>query len=104
MDAALLASAALMGLAGSPHCVAMCGAVCAGLAGGERRAAWGFHLARGASYAVGGALAAASAGWAAQLGQASALLRPLWVMLHMAAFALGLYLLWRGRQPAWLER
>ncbi|QPF73293.1 sulfite exporter TauE/SafE family protein [Roseateles sp. DAIF2] len=103
MDLALIASALLMGLAGTPHCALMCGAACTGLVGGERRALWGFQLARLASYAAGGALAAASVGWAAQLGQASALLRPLWVMLHMAALGLGLYLLWRGRQPAWLE-
>ncbi|NWG73003.1 MAG: sulfite exporter TauE/SafE family protein, partial [Rubrivivax sp.] len=33
MDAALAFSALLMGLAGSPHCVAMCGAACTGIAG-----------------------------------------------------------------------
>ncbi|MDN3543780.1 MAG: sulfite exporter TauE/SafE family protein [Roseateles asaccharophilus] len=103
MDAALVSSALLMGLAGAPHCTAMCGAACAGLSRGGAGPAWSFHLARVLSYAVGGALAAASVGWAAQLGQASALLRPLWVMLHMAALGLGLYLLWRGRQPAWIE-
>jgi sulfite exporter TauE/SafE len=102
MDAALAGSALLMGLAGSPHCLAMCGAACTGLGAGQPRAIAGFQLARALSYAAGGALAAASVGWAAQLGQASALLRPLWVMVHMAALALGLYLLWRGRQPAWL--
>jgi hypothetical protein len=103
LDAALLASAALMGLAGTPHCAAMCGAACAGLSGGgQPRAVWAFQLARAASYAAGGALAAASIGWAAQLGQAGALLRPLWLLVHMAALGLGLFLLWRGRQPAWL--
>jgi uncharacterized protein len=103
MDAALAGAALLMGLAGSPHCVAMCGAACAGLTAGAPRAMAGFQLGRALSYAAGGALAAASVGWAAQLGQATALLRPLWVMVHMAALGLGLYLLWRGRQPAWLE-
>jgi sulfite exporter TauE/SafE len=103
MDGALVTSALLMGLAGTPHCTAMCGAACAGLSRGGAGPAWSFHLARVLSYALGGALAAASVGWAAQLGQASALLRPLWVMLHMAALGLGLFLLWRGRQPAWLE-
>lgn len=103
MDGALVTSALLMGLAGAPHCTAMGGAACAGLSRGGAGPAWSFHLARVLSYALGGALAAASVGWAAQLGQASALLRPLWVMLHMAALGLGLFLLWRGRQPAWLE-
>ncbi|MEO5736925.1 MAG: sulfite exporter TauE/SafE family protein, partial [Variovorax sp.] len=31
MQTALAASAFLMGLAGGPHCVAMCGAACAGV-------------------------------------------------------------------------
>lgn len=103
MDAALAGSALLMGLAGSPHCLAMCGAACAGLSAGSPRAMATFQLGRWLGYAAGGALAAASVGWAAQLGQATAVLRPLWLMVHMAALGLGLYLLWRGRQPAWLE-
>lgn len=104
LDAALATSALLMGLAGSPHCLAMCGAACAGLGGGRPDAQLGFQLGRALSYALGGALAAAAVGWIAQLGQAAALLRPLWVMLHMAALGLGLFLLWRGRQPAWLAQ
>lgn len=103
MDIALAGSALLMGLAGSPHCLAMCGPACVGLTAGERSAHVGFHLGRLFSYAAGGALAAASVGWIAQLGQASAVLRPVWVLVHLAALLLGLYLLWQGRQPAWLE-
>lgn len=103
MDLALAGSALLMGLAGSPHCMAMCGPACTGLTGGEVRAQTGFLLGRLLSYMLGGALAAASVGMMAQLGQAAAVLRPLWVLVHMAALLLGLYLLWRGRQPAWIE-
>lgn len=103
MDLALAGSALLMGLAGSPHCVAMCGAACTGLTGGQPRALAGFHLGRLLSYSIGGALAATAVGWVAQLGQSSALLRPLWILVHMAALGLGLFLLWRGRQPAWLD-
>ncbi len=33
----------------------------------------------------------------------SVALRPLWTFLHIAAIALGLLLLWRARQPQWLE-
>lgn len=103
MDLALAGSALLMGLAGSPHCLAMCGPACTGLTSGDRSAQLSFHLGRLFSYAMGGALAAASVSLIAQLGQASAVLRPLWVLVHLAALLLGLYLLWQGRQPAWLE-
>ncbi|MDC8783895.1 sulfite exporter TauE/SafE family protein [Paucibacter sp. hw1] len=107
MDAALAGSALLMGLAGVPHCLAMCGAACAGLtasAGASRAAMWGFQAGRLISYAVAGGLAAGSVNVLAQLGQTSALLRPVWVLLHAAALMLGFFLLWRGRQPAWLEQ
>ena len=100
LDLGLAASAALMGLAGIPHCLAMCGA-CSSVAGG--RAPRVFHLGRLLGYAAAGAVVAASVQLLGQLGQTSALLRPLWVLVHVAAFLLGLALLWRGRQPAWLE-
>lgn len=106
MDAALVVSAALLGFAGAPHCAAMCGAACTALTG--RRpggaASVGFHGARVAGYAAAGAVAAASVGALAQLGQWSPALRPLWTLAHVAALSLGLWLLWSGRQPAWLER
>ena len=99
LDASLALSAALMGLAGTPHCLAMCGASSAA-AGAS--APLQFQIGRLAGYAAAGALAAASVQVLGQLGQASALLRPLWVLVHVAALLLGLTLLWRGRQPAWL--
>ena len=102
-------SALLMGLAGSVHCVAMCGAASAAVVSscspGQPRAGWGgFHLGRLLGYAAAGAVAAASVGLLARIGQWSPALRPLWTLAHMAGLALGLYLLWQGRQPAWLER
>jgi sulfite exporter TauE/SafE len=103
LDLALAGSALLMGLAGTPHCLAMCGAASTAVAGPSRGGLLGFQLGRLFSYALAGALVAASVGLLAQWGQASALLRPLWVLLHVAAFLLGCALLWRGRQPAWLE-
>lgn len=103
LDAALAASALLMGLAGTPHCLAMCGAACTGLTARSRPALLGFMVGRLFSYSLAGAAAAASVGVLAQWSQSSALLRPLWVLLHVAAILLGLSLLWRGRQPAWLE-
>ena len=105
MDQALVLSALLMGLAGTPHCLAMCGAACTAATGGGRRSSlWSFHLGRGLAYAVAGAVVAASVGGLAAMGQAVAALRPLWTLLHLAALTLGLFLLWKGRQPGWMER
>lgn len=105
MDSALIASAALLGLAGTPHCAAMCGAPCAALVGpGQPAAVAAFHVARVAGYAAGGAVAAGSVGALLALSGLSPALRPLWALLHAAALALGAWLLWTGRQPAWMAR
>ena len=98
-----------MGLAGAPHCAAMCGPACAAVLGacevpGRRSPGVFFHLARIAGYAAAGALTAAGVGLLAWAGQGFALIRPLWSLLHMAALALGLWLAITGRQPAWLTR
>ncbi len=105
MDQALLLSAILMGLAGTPHCLAMCGAACAAAVGrGGPRHLLAFHAGRLLAYAAAGAVAAASVGALARLGQAVSALRPLWTLLHLAALLLGLWLVWQGRQPAWMAR
>ena len=105
MDQALIFSAVLMGLAGTPHCLAMCGAACTAASGGGRpRGLLAFHLGRALAYSAAGAVAAASVGSLAALGQAVAALRPLWTLVHVAALALGLFLVWQGRQPGWMER
>lgn len=109
MNAALATTALLMGLAGAPHCAAMCGAACTGIvracSGGaaQQGSTLSFHAARLASYAAGGALAAGSVSWLSTQGAQVAILRPLWTLLQVAAFALGLWLLVRGRQPAWID-
>jgi uncharacterized protein len=101
---ALIAAAGLMGLAGLPHCVAMCAAPCAAVAGRGRAAQPLFQIGRVAGYAAAGAVAAASVG-ALREGLAwSPVLRPLWTLLHLAALAVGLWMLWRGAWPAWLQR
>jgi len=96
-----------MGLAGGPHCIAMCGAACAGLsqAAGERRteALWVFQLGRVLGYAALGALAAASLQGLGWLTVQSAALRPVWTLFHVAAMVLGLVLLVLARQPVWLD-
>lgn len=108
MNSALAGTVLLMGLAGAPHCAAMCGPACAGLlraCGGRspQGPTVAFHLARLGSYAVGGALAAGSVAWLTTQGAQVALLRPLWTLLQVAAVVLGLWLLLRGRQPAWID-
>lgn len=104
MDFALVVSALMLGLAGAPHCISMCGAACTALLPpGQRTALWSFHLARVAGYAVGGALVASGINLLSAVGELSPALRPLWTLAHAAALGLGLWLMWKGRQPAWLE-
>jgi sulfite exporter TauE/SafE len=107
VDLALAISALMMGLAGGPHCAAMCGAAFGGVAGRHGAAAmtrtmWALQLGRLAGYAAAGALVAGSVSGLASLGVAAPVLRPLWALLHVAAIALGACLLWQGRAPAWL--
>lgn len=108
MQSSLAVTAVLMGLAGGPHCVAMCGAACAGLAQAaglrHRQALTAFQLGRLMGYSVLGAVAAGgmqALGW---LTIHSAAIRPLWSLLHVAAMMLGLWLILQARQPVWLER
>ncbi|MDO9002556.1 MAG: sulfite exporter TauE/SafE family protein [Aquabacterium sp.] len=103
MEIPLIASAAFLGLAGVPHCTAMCAAPCAAAVGkGGWPANLGFHLARVLGYSAAGGVAAASVGALAGWSQVAPALRPLWVMLHAAALVFGVWLLVKARQPAWL--
>lgn len=127
MSTTLAATALLMGLAGGPHCVAMCGAACAGItrAGSARidtsrlrgagsgqlvagdvatsGAMWNFQLGRLASYAAAGALAAAAVQSFAWLTTQSAALRPVWTLFHLAVLAWALMLVAQARQPMWVS-
>lgn len=98
-DIALVVSATLMGLAGMPHCAAMCSAPCA-LAGGQRPAR--LLAGRVLGYTAGGVVAAASAEALARASQGVALLQPAWALLQAALLLFGLMLLLQGRVPAWL--
>ncbi len=105
MDAALVLGAGLMGLAGSPHCAAMCAAPCAavtGRCGAARRHELlaGFTLGRLLAYTAGGAVVASSVAAFALLTEAAPALRSLWLMLQLAVLGLGLWLVVTGRQPA----
>lgn len=107
MQSSLALTALMMGLVGGPHCVAMCGAACAGIgqaAGARQGAAMAlFQLGRVLGYALLGGLAAASMHGLGWLTVQSAALRPVWSMVHVAALVLGLVLLWQARQPVWLQ-
>lgn len=106
MDSALLATALLMGLAGGPHCAAMCGAACSAVAGGRgalSQPMLALHAGRVVGYAAGGAAVAAGVSSLGTFETAAPMLRPLWGMVHVAAIALGLWLLRAGRAPRWLS-
>lgn len=107
MQTSMAITALFMGLVGGPHCVAMCGAACAGIAraAGDRgtSALLSFQFSRMLGYALFGALAAGSVQGLAWLGTNTAVLRPVWTMFHVAALLLGAVLLWQARQPAWIE-
>jgi sulfite exporter TauE/SafE len=121
MQTALAGTALLMGLAGGPHCVAMCGAACAGVirivrapeGGGvatlspgvrDGAASWVFHAGRVAGYAAAGAVAAAAVQSLGFASEQVAALRPLWVLLHVFVLAWALLLAALGRQPLWARR
>ncbi|MCF8154711.1 MAG: sulfite exporter TauE/SafE family protein [Rhodoferax sp.] len=107
MQSSLALTALLMGLVGGPHCIAMCGAACAGIsqsAGPNKNSAlWIFQIGRIVGYSVLGGLAAASLQGLGWLTVQSAALRPVWSLFHVAALVLGLMLLLQARQPVWLE-
>jgi sulfite exporter TauE/SafE len=108
MQTSMAVTALFMGLVGGPHCVAMCGAACAGIgrAAGERstQALWSFQLSRVLGYSLLGAFAAGSVQGLAVLGTSTVAIRPVWTMFHVAVLLLGLTLLWRARQPAWIDQ
>ena len=109
LDAALVASAALMGLAGAPHCAAMCGAACGAVVRGcsSRRPGAGFGAFAGGrlvGYATAGAVAASAVAMLNSLGASAVALHALWTLVHAGAFALGLWLAITARQPAWMSR
>ena len=107
MQTSMAITALFMGIVGGPHCVAMCGAACAGIsrAAGARstQALWSFQFSRMLGYSLFGAFAAGSVQGLAVLGTNTIAIRPLWTMFHAAAFLLGLALIWQARQPAWID-
>jgi uncharacterized protein len=130
MSTTLAVTALLMGLAGGPHCAAMCGAACGGLvrlggsvggpggAGGTGSGGTGviaiaartelspllaFHAGRLLGYALAGAAAALAVQSLAWLTTHTAALRPVWTLFHLIVLLWGLMLLAQARQPAWVS-
>lgn len=97
MLTSLLATAFLMGLAGIPHCTAMCGTACA--AAFPRGLSIWTLLGRAIGYACLGAVAAAAAGLVSRWGQQVAMIKPLWMMAQLAMVLLGGFMLVRGYVP-----
>ncbi len=97
MLSSLLATAFLMGLAGIPHCTAMCGAACAA-AFPKGLSIWTL-TGRAIGYACLGAVAATAAGLVARWGQQVAMIKPLWMMAQLAMVLLGGFMLVRGFIP-----
>jgi sulfite exporter TauE/SafE len=62
-----------------------------------------FQLGRVIGYGALGALAASTMQGVGWLSTQSAMFRPVWTLLHIVAFMVGVLLLWRGEQPIWLE-
>jgi len=106
-EISMVMSAFVMGVVGGPHCVAMCGAACAGIgrmaAPQSMRALLLFQFGRLLGYAVLGAVVAGSVQAFAWMGSNTAVLRPLWTALHVSALLLGAWLLIQGRQPYWID-
>lgn len=129
MLASLLLTAFVMGLAGGPHCIAMCGAACSSLPTGPSVAApsvphssaipvtmrprnawsrrwlqavpWSFYLGRMLGYGLLGGVAAETLHGLAWLSGQSHAFQPLWTFSHTLIFAWGSLLLLTGRQPQW---
>ncbi|MDP3678873.1 MAG: sulfite exporter TauE/SafE family protein [Methylotenera sp.] len=106
MQSALTYSALIMGLAGGPHCVAMCGAACTALTQSPQQphGIYLYHLGRLCGYATLGAIATFAIQSIAWLSSYSAILHPLWTFFHVLVFFWGILLLVFAHQPVWVDR
>ena len=100
MNHSIWLAALVMGWAGSPHCLAMCGPMCATQSGTTRQFA--FQTGRLLGYSLAGALAGVSmqavGDWSIQVQS----FRSLWSFVHILFLILGLVMLLRGDQPGWM--
>lgn len=96
----------MMGVAGGPHCVAMCGGACAYIQQNQlhRYDYLIFQFGRICGYASLGAVAASSVKSLAWLSEQTASLHPVWTFFHVLVLVWGLMLLVLARQPIWADR
>lgn len=103
----LVLTAFVMGIAGGPHCVVMCGAACAGVGQAQGRKGFfalsQFHIGRLIAYSILGFVAAFSMQAVGWLSAQLVVLRPVWSLMHVVMMVLGLFLLVKGAQPLFLE-
>ncbi|PCI61473.1 MAG: hypothetical protein COB34_01205 [Methylophilaceae bacterium] len=104
MQTPLALTTLLMGLAGGPHCIAMCGAACGSLQNDGVSKRWKFHLGRLIGYSSLGAVAAGSVKTLAWFSNQTQALHPLWTFFHVLVLCWGLMLLAYARQPAWADQ
>ncbi len=102
MLSGLILTTFLMGLAGVPHCAAMCGVACA--AALPKGVPMLTSVGRASGYAALGAMAAASAGLVSQWGRQFSFLQPLWVMALVACIFIGLWMSASGKMPERFDR
>jgi sulfite exporter TauE/SafE len=96
----------MMGVAGGPHCVAMCGGACAYIQQNQTKQFdyLIFQLGRICGYASLGAVAAYSVKSLAWVSEQTATLHPLWTFFHVLVLVWGLMLLLLARQPIWADK
>ena len=107
MNAGLVLSALLLGLAGSGHCATMCGGASGTvlrLVAPQPGVLLRFHAGRIAGYALLGFVAALLGQELQRAVSFTGALRPLWTMTNAAALFVGMTLLLTGRQPAFVDR
>jgi len=105
MQTTLAVTTFLMGLAGGPHCIIMCGAACVGIRqSGGNNSLLKFQFGRILGYATLGAVAAFSVKNIAWVSSQSLALHPLWTFFHVLVLSWGLVLLVYARQPSWADR
>lgn len=97
----LLLTALLMGVAGIPHCGAMCAAPCAAML--PRGVPLPALLGRTLGYAALGAVAAGAMGLVSAWSRWAVALQPIWVMLLAATALLGGWMALKGAMPGPLQ-
>jgi len=95
----------LMGVAGGPHCIVMCGGACAYIQQNQTRPYQYllFQVGRILGYSSLGALAASSVKGLAWMSEQTAMLHPLWTFFHVLVLGWGLMLVLIAKQPIWAD-